>query len=266
MTFMGLIRPVAAHFPDAGFPVLIRIPTKLELAWQFRTDSFGDRVDGILQSTPLVAKGRLLSSAGPQRDVVCLNATVEILWMHRDDMDVPCAAILCDIPHEGKIVKALAQPAKQAFLYVLNRETGEPPGGSCDPETHIVYVYSKTVIDASGFGRNANQNSDFATVGPEFLWRDTRDRRGRRRRRFTVDDALDAPVQRGVLSVAGLPLNKPPYGKATEQKTGAVFMPAQQTGAAMTYMQGGRQCIVCAIGGTGTAGPSLIAFRLPAST
>ncbi len=44
------------------------------------------------------------------------------LW----DMDIPCAAILCDIPVDGKIVKALAQPSKQVFLYVLNRETGEP--------------------------------------------------------------------------------------------------------------------------------------------
>jgi quinoprotein glucose dehydrogenase len=44
------------------------------------------------------------------------------LW----DYDVPAAAVLCDIPHEGKIVKALAQPTKQAWLFVLNRETGEP--------------------------------------------------------------------------------------------------------------------------------------------
>ena len=42
------------------------------------------------------------------------------------DRDIPCAAILCDIPVKGKIVKALAQPTKQTFLYVLNRETGEP--------------------------------------------------------------------------------------------------------------------------------------------
>ena len=48
--------------------------------------------------------------------------------VHHDiwDRDVPCAAILCDIPHDGKIVKALAQPSKQCFLYVLNRETGQP--------------------------------------------------------------------------------------------------------------------------------------------
>jgi glucose dehydrogenase len=35
---------------------------KLEMAWQFRTDSFADRVDAILQSTPLLAKGRLFST------------------------------------------------------------------------------------------------------------------------------------------------------------------------------------------------------------
>ena len=48
--------------------------------------------------------------------------------VHHDiwDRDVPCAAILCDIPHNGKMVKALAQPSKQGFLYVLNRETGQP--------------------------------------------------------------------------------------------------------------------------------------------
>ncbi|MFO1247482.1 MAG: PQQ-binding-like beta-propeller repeat protein [Alphaproteobacteria bacterium] len=49
-------------------------------------------------------------------------------FVHHDiwDRDVPCAAILCDIPHNGKMVKALAQPSKQCFLYVLNRETGQP--------------------------------------------------------------------------------------------------------------------------------------------
>ncbi|HKU65942.1 MAG TPA: hypothetical protein VJQ06_12870 [Rhizomicrobium sp.] len=42
------------------------------------------------------------------------------------DFDLPCAPILCDVPIDGKVVKVLAQPSKQAFLYVLNRETGEP--------------------------------------------------------------------------------------------------------------------------------------------
>jgi quinoprotein glucose dehydrogenase len=44
------------------------------------------------------------------------------LW----DRDIPCAPILCDIPVGGKMVKALAQPTKQAFLYVLDRASGKP--------------------------------------------------------------------------------------------------------------------------------------------
>jgi quinoprotein glucose dehydrogenase len=42
------------------------------------------------------------------------------------DMDIPCAPLLMDITVNGRPIKALAQPTKQAFLYVLNRETGEP--------------------------------------------------------------------------------------------------------------------------------------------
>ena len=44
------------------------------------------------------------------------------IWDH----DVPCSAMIVDLPVNGRTVKAIAQPTKQAFLYVLNRETGEP--------------------------------------------------------------------------------------------------------------------------------------------
>ena len=42
------------------------------------------------------------------------------------DMDIPAPPILADITVNGRTIKALAQPTKQAFLYVLDRETGEP--------------------------------------------------------------------------------------------------------------------------------------------
>jgi quinoprotein glucose dehydrogenase len=44
------------------------------------------------------------------------------LW----DMDIPCAPILADITVNGRVVKAVAQPTKQAFLYVFDRVTGQP--------------------------------------------------------------------------------------------------------------------------------------------
>ncbi len=44
------------------------------------------------------------------------------LW----DMDIPDAPILCDINVNGRAIKAVAQPTKQAFLYVFDRVTGQP--------------------------------------------------------------------------------------------------------------------------------------------
>ncbi|HEY9183374.1 MAG TPA: PQQ-binding-like beta-propeller repeat protein, partial [Gammaproteobacteria bacterium] len=42
------------------------------------------------------------------------------------DFDIPCAPILFDTVIDGRTVKAVAQPTKQAFLYVFDRVTGEP--------------------------------------------------------------------------------------------------------------------------------------------
>ncbi len=44
------------------------------------------------------------------------------LW----DYDLPSAPILFDMQQGGQTIKALAQPTKSAFLFVLNRETGAP--------------------------------------------------------------------------------------------------------------------------------------------
>ena len=208
------------------------------------------------------------------------------LW----DYDIPCAPILVDIPVKGKIVKALAQPTKQSFLYVLDRETGKPvwpipekrvpagdvpgewyartqptptipppydrqgfqehdlidftpelkaqalkifrnyksgplwtppsmatpegtwgtltmphltggtnwPGGSYDPETHIVYVYSKTQPDVMMAVPNTNsEQSDFDTINVRRI------------------DAQRDGVQAGALTIDGIPMIKPPWGRIT---------------------------------------------------
>lgn len=214
------------------------------------------------------------------------------LW----DFDIPCAPILCDIPVNGKIVKAVAQPTKQSFLYVLDRVTGKPvwpivekpapkgdvpgewysptqpipskppaydrqgftekdiidftpelhaeglelaknyrmgplftppsvyddngtwgtlltpnatgganwPGGAYDPETHLLYVYSKTEADIAGTIKNTNpQRSDM-----DYLYsRGTPAPGGKATPR--------GKFKPGQLTVQGLPLVKPPYGRIT---------------------------------------------------
>ena len=42
------------------------------------------------------------------------------------DFDIPCAPILADITVNGKPIKAIAQPTKQAWVYVFDRATGQP--------------------------------------------------------------------------------------------------------------------------------------------
>jgi quinoprotein glucose dehydrogenase len=65
--------------------------------------------------------------------LVALNAqTGKRLWhfqiVHHDvwDLDNPAAPILVDIEVEGKSIPAVAQITKQGWVFVFNRETGEP--------------------------------------------------------------------------------------------------------------------------------------------
>ncbi len=226
------------------------------------------------------------------------------------DMDIPCAPILADITVNGRTVKAVAQPTKQAFLYVFDRVTGQPvwpieerpvakgdvpgewysptqpfptkppaydrqgvaesdlidftpelhaeavklvskyrigplftppvvskidgplatlalpsatggtnwPGGSYDPETHVLYVYSQTTPSALGLlappdtkvsDMNFVQGS--ATAGV---------RTGGGAGADAGADARPAPAAAAEgggagVTVQGLPLIKPPYGRIT---------------------------------------------------
>jgi quinoprotein glucose dehydrogenase len=222
------------------------------------------------------------------------------------DMDIPCAPILADITINGQTIKAVAQPTKQAFLYVFDRVTGKPiwpieeraveqstvpgektsatqpfptkpsaydrqgssindlidftpelraeavkiasryklgpiftppvvskiegplgtlamaisnggtnwPGGSYDPETHILYVFSQSTISSLGLvPGNKSLSGDFewvqgiATSGPRLS--------GGAGAEAGADRAPAAGVAEtsALLTVQGLPLVKPPYGR-----------------------------------------------------
>src|SRR5690349_10905886 len=47
---------------------------KLEVAWHFKTDSLGPRPEYQYEGTPLMVHGKLYTTAGSRRAVVCLNA------------------------------------------------------------------------------------------------------------------------------------------------------------------------------------------------
>ena len=222
------------------------------------------------------------------------------------DMDIPCAPILVDITVNGRTVKAVAQPTKQAVLYVFNRETGEPiwpiverpvekgtvpgewysptqpfptkklsydrngtsiddlidftpelradavklvsryklgpiftppvvsrlegplatltlgtstggtnwPGGSYDPETHILYVFSQSSITAKGLVPPPAGFSEMAYIQGTALEGARLSGGAGSEAGATSTAAASTPVaDAGSLLVQGLPLVKPPYGR-----------------------------------------------------
>ncbi len=228
------------------------------------------------------------------------------LW----DMDIPCAPILADITINGKTVKALAQPTKQSFLYVFNRETGEPiwpivekpvpqgdvpgewysptqpfptkppafdnqgvssdnlinftpdlhaeaekliekyrvgplftppsvskvggplatifspgatgganwPGGSYDPETHTVYLFSQTAIALLGLVPTPGANISDMEYVQGTAGATPRNGRPMGAPPVPAPAAAPAPIPGGEgggpgLTIEGMPLLKPPYGR-----------------------------------------------------
>jgi quinoprotein glucose dehydrogenase len=234
------------------------------------------------------------------------------LW----DRDVSCAGILCDIPHNGKIIKAIAQPTKQGFVYVLDRTNGKPvwpipekpvpagkvpgetysptqpfpskppafekqgvteadfvdftpqikarameiakhytwgglyeppavvsdtifgtlnlpglqgganwPGGSYDPETHTLYIYSKNQFEITGISVGADGKISQRGGQPAAGSADSnggafggiaslKGASGRGRGSVGKDGLTDTIVP-GMISIEGIPLMKPPYGSIT---------------------------------------------------
>ena len=69
--------------------------------------------------------------------VVCIDVkTGKRVWhfqtLHHGlwDYDLPAAPVLGDITVNGRRIKAIAQVTKQAYVYVLDRVTGQPSGRS----------------------------------------------------------------------------------------------------------------------------------------
>jgi quinoprotein glucose dehydrogenase len=86
------------------------------------------------------------------------------------DMDIPCAPNLVDITVDGRQIKALAQPTKQAFLYVFDRVTGQP----------VWPIVEKPVEQSTVPGEKTSPTQPFPTKPPAY------DRQG-----SSVDDLID---------------------------------------------------------------------------
>jgi quinoprotein glucose dehydrogenase len=66
--------------------------SKLEIAWRFKTESLGPRPEYQFESTPLMIKGVVYSTAGTRRAVVALEASAKANAASRRRGSSPAAA------------------------------------------------------------------------------------------------------------------------------------------------------------------------------
>jgi quinoprotein glucose dehydrogenase len=134
------------------------------------------------------------------------------LW----DWDLPCAPILYDAVIDGRTIKALAQPTKSAFLFVLNRETGQP----------IWPIEERPVPQSNVPGEKTSPTQPFPTRPPAF------DRQG-----ITIDDLIDFTPELRAQAVEQSkayrlgPLYTPPGLATPDGPIGTLMLPSEVGGA-----------------------------------
>ena len=149
-------------------------------------------------------------------------ATGNRVWhyqaIHHDvwDFDLPNAPILVDITVDGRPIKALAQPSKQAFLYVLDRATGAP----------VWPIEERPVPPSDVPGEVTSPTQPFPTKPPPY------DRQG-----ITVDDLIDFTpelrrrAEEAIVPYRIGPLYTPPSVASFEGTLGTLHIPALTGGS-----------------------------------
>src|SRR5437762_10753907 len=114
--------------------------SKLEIAWRFKTDSLGPRPEYQFESTPLMVKGIVYSTAGTRRAVVALDAaTGELLWVHGEHEGERGAAAPRQL--SGRGLAYWTDGKEERILYVT-------------PGYRLIALDARTGVPVATFGKN----------------------------------------------------------------------------------------------------------------
>lgn len=126
------------------------------------------------------------------------------------DFDIPCAPILVNLTVDGRAIKAVAQPSKQGFVYVFDRQTGRP----------VWPIEERPVEQSTVPGEQTSATQPFPTKPPAFELQGVQEK-----------DLIDftPEIKAEALKVASNfklgPLFTPPIVRGTDGKIGMVYVP-----------------------------------------
>ncbi len=142
---------------------------KLEVAWRFKTDNLGPRIETKIEGTPLMVGGMLYATGGTRRAVVALDArSGEMKWMHSMDEGLRAAASPRQLSGRG-VAYWTDGRGDDRIVYVtigyqlveLNAKTGQVistfgKNGVVDLKVGVVYGKDKQIpLDRGEIGLHA---------------------------------------------------------------------------------------------------------------
>jgi quinoprotein glucose dehydrogenase len=107
---------------NSGVWTLLGADEELGYVYLPTEEATGDYYGGTRPGDNLYAESIVALDAATGERVWHFQTVHHGIW----DYDLPAAPVLADITVDGRPIKALAQVTKQAFVFVLNRATGEP--------------------------------------------------------------------------------------------------------------------------------------------
>jgi quinoprotein glucose dehydrogenase len=133
------------------------------------------------------------------------------------DWDLPCAPILVDIVVDGRPIKAIAQPSKQAWLYVLDRQTGKP----------VWPIEERPVPQTDVPGEWTSATQPFPTKPPAF------DRQSPLKPEDLIDftPELRAEAEKALTRYKNGPIFTPPVRRTEDGLIGTLMFPGSHGGA-----------------------------------
>jgi quinoprotein glucose dehydrogenase len=172
----------------------------------------GDYYGGTRPGDNLFAESMVALDAKTGKRIWHFQAVHHGIW----DYDFTSAPVLLDVTVDGKPIKAIAQPSKQAFLYVLDRVTGRP----------VWPIVERPVPQGDVPGEWYAPTQPFPTKPPAY------DQQG-----ITVDDLIDFTPELRQRAIKILnqyrygPLFLPPSVGTENGTKGTVLMPGTAGGS-----------------------------------
>lgn len=170
--------------------------------------------------------------------VVALDArTGKYIWhyqtIHHDlwDYDLPAPPNLVSVVHDGKRIDAVAQTSKIGFIYLLNRETGEPlfpieerPVPASDVPGEEAWPTQPFPLKPKPYARQHISLDDLSNYS-----RESNDELVKRFKSIRYEGLFTPPSMRGNVNLPGTSGGSSWGGGAFDQSTGIIYVRATNT-------------------------------------